>query len=180
VAGGVSGGDSAVSRLSSLSPAALKAMFSPDADDSLITLLTITGSGETIRLADGYTQRISETADEVIYGVVSRGNNYTFLPLQITLPSEENEGVPRIQIVINDVTRVLLPVVRQISGALDVTVELVLSATPSTVEVSLPGFKMAGVSYNAETITAELTVESFTTEPFPAHTFTPSHFPGLF
>ena len=103
-----------MSRLSSFSPAALKAMFSPDGDDTLAVLLTITGEGITtpIRLADNYTQRLSSTDDDVVYGIQSRGNNYVFLPFQITLPSEEADAAPRCQITLNDVTRYLTPTIR--------------------------------------------------------------------
>jgi hypothetical protein len=170
-----------MSRLATLSPAALKAMFSQDADSSLITLLTISGSGvSTQRLADGYTQRISETNDEVLYGVKSRGSNFIFLPFEITLPTEAQDQVPRIQVVFHDVTRQLIPIVRQINHALTVNIELVLTTTPDVVEVSFPGMLLGGVTYNSDTITAELTTDSLALEPFPAHTFTPSYFPGLF
>lgn len=171
-----------MSRLSSLSPAALRAMFSPDADDTLITLLTISGAGidTPIRIADGYTQRISETDDEVVYGVVSRSNNYIFLPVELSLPTDEQEAAPRCSITIHDVSRQLTPIIRSINSAPSVNIELVLSSSPNTVEASFPGFLMGGISYNANTVTAELTVENLSMEPFPAHTFTPSYFPGLF
>lgn len=169
-----------MSRLSTLSPAALRAMFSPDADDTLITLVTITTTNETLRLADGYTQRLSETADDVTYGVRSRTLDYTFLPLQITLPTEEEQSAPRCSITIHDVTRYLTPVIRGVSAPPTVTLELVLSSAPDIVEASFPGFLMGAITYNKDTVNAELTVESFSAEPFPAHTFTPAYFPGLF
>jgi hypothetical protein len=171
-----------VTRLASLSADALRMMFSPDADDTLITLLTITGTGiaTPIRLADGYTQRISETAEDVVYGVVSRSNNYIFLPLRITLPTEEQEAAPRAQIAISDVTRYLTPVIRSITVAPSVKLELVLASDPDTVEVEWPGFLMSGITYNKDVVTADLSVESLTIEPFPKDTFTPSGFPGLF
>ena len=170
-----------MSRLASLSPAALKAMFSPDGDDTLIALVTFTGGGivGAIRLADGYTQRISETADEVVYGVVSRSQNYTFLPFALTLPTEE-DAAPRCRIVINDVTRQLVPAIRALSGPPTVTIELVLASAPDTVEVSFGGFLLGGISYDADSISGTLTVESLAVEPFPQHAFTPSYFPGLF
>jgi hypothetical protein len=170
-----------MSRLASLSPAALKAMFSPDSDDTLISLLTFSGANivTPIRIADGYTQRITETADEVTYGVPSRGNNFLFLPFEITLPTEE-DAAPRCRITMHDVTRYLVPVIRGLNGAPNVTIELVLSSNPDVVEVSFGGFLMGGISYTADSITGDLTVESLAVEPFPAHTFTPSHFPGLF
>lgn len=171
-----------MSRLASLSPAALAAMFSPDADKTLITLLTVTGAGiaTPVRLADHYLQRISETDDEVLYGVVSNGNNFIFLPFQITLPQEEQAAVPRCRITLHDVTRYLIPQLRTITSAPSVQVDLVLNSAPNTIEVSFGSFLMGGISYDAGSINADLTVESLATEPFPAHTFTPGYFPGLF
>lgn len=171
-----------MSRLASLSPAAIAAMFSADADADLIALLTITGAGivTPIRLANGYTQRLSTTAAEVFYGVVSRSNNFAFLPFRLTIPDEQVASAPRATIAIEDVTGELIPQIRQLTTAPTVLIELVLSSTPNTLEVAFPGFLMGAISYNANQITAELTVKSLASEPFPAHNFTPSYFPGLF
>lgn len=166
----------------SLSAAALREMFAPESDDTLIVLLTLSGGGisGSIRLADNYTTRISETADEVVYGVTSRTNDYTFLPIEVTLPTEEHEAAPRCQLTLHDVTQIIMPEIRTLTGPPSVLLELVLVSDPDTVEASFPGLMLAGVSYNADTISGELTVASLASEPFPAHTFTPSYFPGLF
>lgn len=171
-----------MSRLDTLSPAALRAMFSQDSDDDLVALLTFTGTGiaSPIRIADNYTGRLSSTDTDVVYGITSRSNDYLFIPFTLTLPSDEVQSVPRCEIRINDATQILLPSIREISSAPDVLIELVLKSTPDTVEASFPGFRMSAVSYNADTITGTLTVPQLATEPFPAHTFTPSYFPGLF
>lgn len=170
-----------MSRLASMSPAALRAVFSPDADDNLIVLLTFSGAGLStpVRISDGYTTRLSESATDILYGVRSRGNDFIFLPINISLPTEE-EAAPRCKISISDVTRRLLPVVRTITGALTVTIEIVLASNPDVVEVSYGNFLMSAISYSADTITGELTVDALGSEPFPAHQFTPSYFPGLF
>lgn len=169
-----------MSRLPSLSPEALKAIYSPDSDDTLIVLLTFSGSGiSTTRIADNYTQRLSETASEVVYGVVSRGSNFLFLPFNFSLPTED-DAAPRCQITINDATRQLIPILRSINQAVTVKIEIVLKSNPDVVEVDFGNFLMSGITYNADTITGELTVESLALEPFPAHSFTPSYFPGLF
>jgi hypothetical protein len=171
-----------MSRLSNLSPAALRAMFSQDSSDTLAVLITITGAGITtpLRIADNYTQRLITTNDEVIYGIVSRGDNFIFIPFGINLPTEETEAAPRCQITINDVTRYLVPPIRNASTTLNVKIELVLTSTPDTVEVVFDGFLMSGITYNANTVTADLVVESLVVEPFPQHTFTPSYFAGLY
>lgn len=170
-----------MSRLATMSPAALRAMFSPDADDDLIALLTISGDGmATQRIADGYTNRISETADEVVYGVTSRGNDYIFLPVEVAPPSDDPTSAPRFQISIHDVTQILIPVLRSIVGQPTVLLEYVLNSSPDTVEASFPDFLMGAITYNDNTISAELTLDSLSSEPFPAHTMTPSYLPGLF
>jgi len=170
-----------MSRLSSLSPAAIKAMFSTDTDDTLVCLLSISGSNitGTIRIADNYTQRLQETDEDIVYGLQSRGNNYTFVPFDISLP-QEDESVTRSQITLHDPNRQLLPIVRQLTTAPTVRIEIVLKSNPNTVEVDYGEFLLANINYNAETITGDLTLESFDIEPFPSGTFTPNYFPGLF
>lgn len=172
-----------MSRLSTLSPAAIRAMFSPDSDAALITLLTIYDPDTnlpTIRLADNYTQRISETSDEVLYGVVSRGNDFIFLPMQISLPTEEDNTAPKCSIVLNDVTQYLTPTIRGLSGPPKVLLELVLTSTPSVVEASFSGFYISNITYNMDSVNAELSMIDYQTEPFPCFTFTPAYFPGMF
>ncbi len=170
-----------MSRLAGLSPSALKALFSPDSDDTLLCLLTLSGSNllSPIRLSDGYTQRLSETDTDILYGVVSRSQQYIFLPFQLSLPTEE-EAAPRATITLHDVTRLLLPNVRQLTSAPSVKIELVLASNPNVVEVDMGEFLLANISYTADTISGELTLESFEMEPFPSGTFTPNYFPGLF
>lgn len=167
-----------------MSPNALKAVFSPDSDDDLIILLTIYNPDDEseviFRLADGYTKRISETADEVMYGVTSNGNDYTFLPMQISLPSEDEAQAPRCSIVMYDVTRYLTPVIRTITAPPRIKLELVLSKSPDVVEVSFSDFYINNFNYNADSVTADLAMIDYEREPFPMHSFTPRYFPGMF
>lgn len=171
-----------MSRLTTLSPAALRAMFSPNADDTFVTLLTITSPelATPIRVADNFITRLSETADDILYGLVSRGNNYIFLPLDISLPTEDHAAATRASVSIQDATKIVLPHLRQLITAPAVTLELVLKSTPDVVEVSFTGLKMRSISYNASSITGELGVEDNSLEPFPQHTITPAYFPAAF
>jgi hypothetical protein len=225
--------------LTSLSPEAILAIFSPDADSDLFMLVTIydpnpvtvsagsfiigktysilsvgttdftntsigavsnavgtifratgvgTGTGTAsdivaMRLCDGYTKRISETADEVIYGVTSRGNDFTFLPIQITLPQEDEAQAPKCTITLNDVTRHVTPLIRSLTASPKVLLELVLSKNPTTlnrVEVSFSGLYITNFTYNADSVVATLAMTDYEREPFPMHTFSPKYFPGLF
>ena len=173
-----------MSRLTTMSPDAIRAIFSPEADSDLLFLLTIydpvNPSTVVARLADGYTKRISETADEVVYGVTSNSQDFIFLPMEISLPTEEEAQAPRCSIVLRDVTRYVIPIVRTIVGPPTVKMELVLSKTPDTVEASFSGFYISNFSYNADSVTADLSMIDYEREPFPMHSFTPAYFPGMF
>jgi hypothetical protein len=167
-----------------MSPDAIKAIFSPEADSDLIFLLTVydpvTPTTVVGRVCDGFTKRISETADEVVYGVTSRSDDFVFLPMEISLPTEEEAQAPRCSIVMRDVTKYVIPLVRTIVGPPKVKMELVLSKTPDIVEASFTGFYISNFSYNADSVTADLSMIDYEREPFPMHAFTPAYFPGMF
>jgi hypothetical protein len=174
---------------------AIRAVFSPEADSDLIFLLTVYdpdydpldpehSSEVLVRLADNYTGRLSvdypETPEEVHYGVTSRGEEFLFLPMEISLPSEEEAQAPRCNLTMYDVTRQLIPIIRSINKPPKITMELVLSKSPDIVEASFTGFYINDITYNSSTVTANLSMIDYEREPFPMHAFTAVYFPGLF
>lgn len=173
-----------MSRLTTMSPAAIRAVFSPDADADLIFLLTmydpVNPTQVIARLADGFTKRISETDQDVIYGVTSNSFDYTFLPMEITLPTEEEAQAPRCSISLYDVTRYLTPIIRAMTAPPPIKMELVLSKSPDIIEVSFDGFYISNFTYNSNSVVANLSMVDLEREPFPSHSFTPKYFPGLF
>jgi len=177
-----------MSRLSTLSATAIRAMFSSETEQAVVMLLTIYGLDGTsvvIRLADNFNKRISETETEIVYGVRSRGNDYVFLPMEISLPSETEDGNSNCNIRFNFVTPEAIQIIReQLTGPVKVLLELVLTdgtnADLNTVEATFSGFYITSASYNAESITLTLGMINYNTEPFPAYNFTPRNFPGLF
>lgn len=189
-----------MSRISSLSNAAIKAMFSSETEETLIMLLTIYDPDTdepAIRLCDNFNKRLSITnTEEVYYGVTSRGNDYLFLPMTISLPSDQEAGADKCSITLNYVTPEAIELVRtQLTGPTKILIELVMTKTPITndsqsqtaespdlndIEASFPSFYITSVTYNAESISFELSMISYNREPFPAYNFVPSYFPGLF
>lgn len=169
-----------MSRLNSLSPAAIQAFFSTETNESIIMLLTFQTSEGTYRIADSFTQRLSETPEDVFYGVVSRGNNYTYLPFKLTLPTDSATEDMSCKVTMYDVTRQLLPIFREVMEPPEVTLEIVLASTPDTVEVSFGKFYFTGIEYDANQVSGSLDVDRLANEPFPRDVFLPSTFPGLF
>jgi hypothetical protein len=189
-----------MSRISSLSNAAIKAMFSSETEETLIMLLTIYDPEDNtpvIRLCDNYNKRLSITTDtEVYYGVTSNGNDFMFLPMNITLPSDQEAGADKCSITLNYVTPEAIQLIRtQLTAPTKILIELVMTKTPiindsegqtaespnlDNIEASFPSFYITSATYNAESISFELNMISYNREPFPAYNFVPSYFPGLF
>jgi hypothetical protein len=176
-----------MSRLETLSPTTLAELYKQESSDTLVTLLTILDAetGEVLqRLADNFTQRLVgveyANPEDLVYGIVSRGENYVFLPLEITLPSDDISGSSRAQLVIRDATRYITPLVRSLQTPPIITLEIVLKSQPDIVEISFSGFYLSSITYSADQVSGELTLVDYQVEPFPVHGFTPSYFPGLF
>ena len=98
-----------MSRLNSLSQSAIRAMFASETPEALILLITITNPADPqnpIRLADGYTNRIASLTNDtdVTYGVTSNGHDYVFLPMQLSLPGEQEAGAAQCSLTLGFVT----------------------------------------------------------------------------
>lgn len=112
--------------------------------------------------------------------ITSRGQLYVAYPVDVELPSENEDSPPQARLTIDNISTEITRAVRAIRSAPVVTIEIVLADTPDLVEASFPTFYMQGVSYDKLTVSGTLTVDDFTTEPYPSLTFNPAQFPGLF
>jgi len=175
-----------MSRLNSLSQSAVRAMFASETPEALILLITITDPADPanpIRLADGYTNRIASltTDTDVVYGVTSNSKDYLFMPMQISLPGEQEAGAAQCSLVLDFVTPEVINLIRtHLTSPVSVQIDLVLASSPNTIQTTFSGFKITNVTYNADQITFDLNMVSLSREPFPCYTFTPANFPGLF
>jgi hypothetical protein len=116
---------------------------------------------------------------QTVRGTTSRGNNYIFLPMDITLPDDSDESISAAKISMCNVDRSILETVRSIQSSPDVLMEVVLASQPDTVEATYTGFTFTGVEGDAMTVSGALSLGSFYNEPFPGRTVLPSNFPGL-
>lgn len=160
---------------------ALKAAsFAQQTDAAYITLLTITNQNLTtpIRVCDDPNQLLPVAG---VRGVISRGNEYIFLPFALSLPAEDDTGIGKASLTIDNISREIVLAVRQAIGTkIYMKIEIVLSSDLNTPEVVMDNFILEGIKYDAFTVTGDVTVEYYDLEPFPARRFTPSDFPGIF
>jgi hypothetical protein len=156
------------------------AAFAQETGQVLIVLLTIEHEDldEPFRFSSDPTERVSD--DPVRWRTMSRGEEFTFLPFQVKLPDAQEGAPPRAQLLLDNIAREMVTVIRSTATPATVKIEIVLAGTPDLVEVAFPRLRMVGVTYDAQTIQADLTLDHLSTEPFGYMTFDPSRFPGLF
>jgi hypothetical protein len=112
--------------------------------------------------------------------VVSRGETYISFPFELSLPDDTDGGPPRASLTIDNVSREIAEAVRSVSSPPSVVIEVVRAAAPDVLEAVLPVFELRNVRYNVLTVQGDLQVEDLTAEPYPADSFTPANFRGLF
>ena len=163
-----------------LSSGFLAAIFAQETDEVPICLLTITHQdlSSPIYLCSNPTERISD--DPLIYATNSRGNQYLFLPFDFTMPDDRYDSAPTVNLVIDNIDRTLIGLLRSISSPASITVEIILASSPDQVEISLPGLQLGNAKMEEHSVTIDLIADPLVNEPFPGGSFTPGAFPGLF
>ena len=96
------------------------------------------------------------------------------------MPEGEENSPHRARLVIDNVDRQIVQTVRQLTSSPSVTIEIIRAAAPDVVEAVFQDFRFTNISYDSHVVEGDLTVEDFTAEPYPAASFSPSLFPGLF
>ena len=155
------------------------ALHARESDEIALALLTFTHMAldEELRLCTAAVERLS--GDPPVYGVRSRGRQYLFAPIDVTLPEDVAGGEPRASLVMDNIDLELIGTIRSIEEGATVTLELILASDPDTVEIEFPSLKMVSADYDREHINVDLAIDPLVTEPFPGDSFTPSAFPGL-
>jgi hypothetical protein len=124
----------------------------------------------------GTTARLVNNTEDITSG----GNVYTAFPFYPKLPDDLEDREPVAEISVANVSRELIDEIRNIQAGLKVTLKVVLSDSPNTIEWGPVEMDVRSISYNADAITFSLGMQAFSREPFPYPAFTPNKFPGLF
>jgi hypothetical protein len=154
----------------SLSSTAAAALYAPETGEVFLMLLTIAHAALTPSL-----RFANNTVD-----VMSRGDTYLGWPFQMMLPSELDDQLPTVTLQIDNVDRRIMEGVRALTSPPSVMLEVVLASSPDTVEAGPFAFTLRGCDYDALVVSGSLSFEDVLNEPYPAQTFTPGRFPGLF
>ena len=150
-----------------LSNPTLAAIYAAETDEIELQLITI-GLPTPVRLVNNHED------------VVSRGDTYTAHAFELPIVSDEEGTLPRVDVVIDNVSQLLVASVRSITEPLDIVFELVFNSDPDTLVAGPWTFQLREARYNTHSLRMSLQYEPLLDEPYPTGRFTPTDFPGLF
>lgn len=155
--------------------------YAQETDVAIIVLLTLSSEELTdvIRISSVPVEKFSDMGEN-IYGCVSNGERFLFLPFEIELPQDDKTGAVSAKLTIDNVNRQIVQYARETKKPINVCIQCVLSNNLDYVELEYKDFKLTKVSYDGFTVSGDLSIDYLGLEPFPCGRFTPSGFPGLF
>ena len=152
-----------------------QAMFEPESTKVALLLLTISPAIDSPSSEIFVPLRICLNTQPIL----SRGDVYQPFPFEITLPLESATELPRVTLKVDNIDRQILVALRGLSRPPQISIEIVASDAPDTVEIGPFNFTWRGLRYTAQAVEGELELEDILSEPFPADRFTPTKFPSL-
>lgn len=155
-----------------LSTDGMKAVLARETDEEFVTLLVLTHETFAEPL------RFNDSANIVTHD----GDDYEPFPFQGTLLSEPADAPPAAHLAIDNTDQRIGAAISQTAGKDPVSVnfKIVRASDPDVIEAAYPDLRLTGVSEKLQIVQGGLTVEDFTSEPFPGDNFTPAKFPALF
>lgn len=118
--------------------------------------------------------------------VQSGGNIYTAVGIDFIPPDDREGPTRRARLEIDNADMALVPVVRALSGSIRVTAELAIltngATSPPTfnsIEMALLPMRLRDVTWDESRLRGTLSDEDYI-QPFPAETFDPWNFRGLY
>lgn len=153
-----------------LSSGAVRALTAHETEEVFLTLLTI----RHIDL-DSPIRIVANNQD-----IVSRGDSYLALGFEITLPQDDGETIPQVQLSIDNVDREITETIRSLTSSPSITLEVIMASSPDAVELVIYDMMLDSVTYDDTTITGSLVVEDILNQSFPSSVIDPQQYKGLF
>lgn len=155
-----------------LSGSAREQIFSQNTGSVAINLLDIEfkdnqGVVSTLRFCDQYQN------------VTSNGVVYEAAAFAVTLGRDIDENLPKVNLTFHSGDRQVINWLRDNNEPPKITINVVFSGNPSSVEVGPLEFSVERFDITSSLITMSLTLEPLLNEPFPSIKYTPRLFPQL-
>lgn len=152
-----------------VSPNTVASLMAETTGEVFLELVTIEASG----FETAYVVNNNED-------VVSRNNTYIASNFTLPKPDEHEDQLPVSSLKIDNVDRRIVEIVRELTGTVNFTLELVTLSDPDTVEEGPYRFTLKSADYDALYVTATLGYENILSEVAKYGDYTPSDFPSIF
>lgn len=148
-----------------------RAIYAQESGEVLLTLVKLTHDDWENSL------RLVRNGEAVVHD----GQTYSPCGFTMSLPDDEDGGLPVVRWVIDGVDReVVIRLRSAISGPIEMRVRWVLASQPEVVDVEFAGLEIRSADYDAATVSGVATIEPILDEPVSRMRFTPQTAPGLF
>lgn len=153
-----------------LSPTFLAAIHGAESAEVLLPLVKLSHPDwpEDIRIVPDWN------------AITHQSEQYTPYAFQITLPDDDEVGVPVLKWTADNVSREIVMLMRGVTDKITARVVWVLASQPDTIEAGPFDVEMTAVEYDAQTLSGTMQVEPILDGPFGHMTMTPKTAPGLF
>ncbi len=121
------------------------------------------------------TRIVNNTKD-----IVSGGDTFSAYPFEITLPDDDPERPPEVTVAIDNVAQDIIASLRSVGSPLSFDLSVVLASDPDTVEIGPLKLEMTAADWDAGVIRGRLAYPELLDQPYPADTFNPALYPGVF
>lgn len=157
----------------SFSTTLVQAMNAAQTDTILLALLEISHPAlTTIRLVNNTV------------AVTSNGQSFQAFPFSVVLPPSGPDATPVAQVAVSNIDRQVVEAARSVAGSAAglaaASLYIVAHDDPDTRLLSFEDYRVQNLRYTAEILSFDMTLEWFENEPYPAMTFTPGRFRGVF
>lgn len=113
--------------------------------------------------------------------LVSNGQTYQRFPFEFTLPEDNGETPGTATLTICNVDRSIVDAVRVVgAGPLVVEYSLVMASEPDSIQAGPYFFTVREVDFDEMVVSGQLRYEDLLNEPYPADTYSPARYAGLF
>jgi len=114
--------------------------------------------------------------------ITHAGEEYIAYPFTVRLPNDSEEGVAQFAVELDNTDRRIVEAARSMAGGIPATVTFfaVLGSDPESVEVGPYEATVREITYDFQKVSMSCTFEDHLNEAYPALSFTPDKFPGLF
>ncbi len=146
------------------------AAFAEETSDGLLVLLTIDNPE-----LEAPIRVVNNRVD-----IVSNGNDFQAFPFEIILPTNDPDSPPKSQLKIDNITLELTQILRSITTAPTVGIEVVRINNFDAIELEFPPLQLTNIRMDALQITGDLMADDLVAITYPAYSFVPAYFPGIF